>query len=682
MEILFERNQAMKTCFWLCAALFSVLLTGCLEDVYTGKEKPKKYNTFDFSTVQQGITLQLAYQHMAVEAKVYFELYDQCPIDATETSYEMREGMEPLYCGYTDVKGMFTHTLNLPSYLQKVWIFSPAFYAQTLIEAEVKDGVIAATDHAVPSTRQIVDTGDITCYSYMDENAPEHPNEYQDGNWKTWLGSYDPRHDGEVLYKYTGSKLQLSHASDAYVAHTKILNVNLKKKGDKCPEEYRSSYDIYVNQATEVGVTYLGQFTPWNSSLGYYYYMDGQRPDSLAVAHVIMLFPNTQDGTWYELYNDRNNSKNYGGINPGTAVQLIYYPNIASGSQDGATTLFPAGMRIGFVLANNAWSNRLNWTKVEGHQRHRSATSSALSKTYLRSTNRGKPRAAVYQYDEQLMVSFEDYEDDQNFCDVVIAVKADTKTALGRLDEVPVIANNNLTVDRELRGIYAFEDLWPSPGDYDLNDVVVRYDHEKLTNASGQLCGESFVFKTFENVAGNKNGLAFRLQPVATGTTECFIRKKGSEEFEPTTFAYEPTDGVYLLTDNVKENLGAEYKLVLTYSLARENSSIESTVQPFIYRNLENGQRWEVHIAREAPTSKMDTSYFGQDGDASRPAENIYYVRSGDYPFAFFLAGATESDLGKLLDHANESKPIDELFDGYSSWASSNGASSRDWYKK
>ena len=57
-------------------------------------------------------------------------------------------------------------------------------------------------------------------------------------------------------------------------------------------------------------------------------------------------------------------------------------------------------------------------------------------------------------------------------------------------------------------------------------------------------------------------------------------------------------------------------------------------------------------------------------------------VRSGDYPFAFFLAGATESDLGKLLDHANESKPIDELFDGYSSWASSNGASSRDWYKK
>ena len=63
---------------------------------------------------------------------------------------------------------------------------------------------------------------------------------------------------------------------------------------------------------------------------------------------------------------------------------------------------------------------------------------------------------------------------------------------------------------RLLKGIYAFEDLWPSQGDYDMNDVMVKLDYEKTFGDKG-IYEESYLFKTFNNIAGLENGLAFTL---------------------------------------------------------------------------------------------------------------------------------------------------------------------------
>ena len=92
--------------------------------------------------------------------------------------------------------------------------------------------------------------------------------------------------------------------------------------------------------------------------------------------------------------------------------------------------------------------------------------------------------------------------------------------------------------------------------------------------------------------------------------------------------------------------------------------------------------RWEVHIPQEMPTSQINKKYFGQGDDASNPNQSIYYVRKGNYPFAFFLSRATESDLSKLLDSANEKTAINLLYSGYDGWVSSNGEKNKDWYKK
>ena len=78
----------------------------------------------------------------------------------------------------------------------------------------------------------------------------------------------------------------------------------------------------------------------------------------------------------------------------------------------------------------------------------------------------------------------------------------------------------------------------------------------------------------------------------------------------------------------------------------------------------------------------MNKDYFGQGDDASQISQSIYYVRKGNYPFAFFLSRATESDLSKLLDSANERKAINLLYSGYDEWVTSNGEKNKDWYKK
>ena len=527
------------------------------------------------------------------------------------------------------------------------------------MEANVVNGSIEATDNAGTDTRAITTTK----YPY---DSYLVSNKYGNEVWKTWLGTYNMYKNGDINYKYNGN-LAATKDDGLYTAHTRIINSHTT-----CPQEYRGYSDMYVNKDAEVVVTFLGQNTCWTCSLGYYYYKDKEQPKDLNDAHVIMLFPNTQDGNWF---NNPFQAELSAGINPLTAVQLMYYPNIATGSKEGATTTFPAGYRIGFVLATNGWNNHVG--DFSGYKKYRAATSSGLSLSD-KGVKFEEPRTAVYRYGDWILTSFEDYMTDENFSDVVIALKSNPVDAI---DDIPVTnPDEDKTSIDFLKGTYAFEDLWPSQGDYDMNDVVVRYNYGSTFDEKNLIYSESFTFKTFQNIASNQNGLAFHLNTEGNiESTSYSIRQQGEKEFTETTFEYEPQDNVYLLTTNVKENMGAEYKVTVNYS---KPISKQSEAQAFIFKNDADGLRWEVHVPQEIPTSKINTKYFGQGDDASKPNQSIYYVRKGNYPFAFFLSRATESDLSKLLDGTNEKTAINLLYSGYDGWVSSNGEKNKDWYKK
>ena len=143
---------------------------------------------------------------------------------------------------------------------------------------------------------------------------------------------------------------------------------------------------------------------------------------------------------------------------------------------------------------------------------------------------------------------------------------------------------------------------------------------------------------------------------------------------------------VYLLTDNIKSEVNTTYVIELTYPDGVKNAQA-ATVKPFIYRDEENDKRWEVHIPLEAPTAKMNFSYFDTEDDCSDLNAKRYYIRESDYPFAFFLSGVTvepfkDTILKGSLDHidGNEQVPISTLYPGFLDWSQSRGKNNKDWY--
>lgn len=698
----------MKTRGLFLLLASTVLFYGCLKNTHHETGVEEEIFDFDYSTKAEGVSLDVEYTNTGVKAPVYFEIYDTCPVDlkSEKLNYVKLDGVLPIYSAYTDANGKFTATIDLPAYASKLYVYAPAFYARTLIEAEVKDGIVKVTDAVAESSiasAVALTTTTEKHYSYVADNcAIDCPSQYQGDykTWKTWLGEYNIYANGAVdSYVCTNTGLLPKDPSNLFLTFHEAL---APKGGTNWSpgEEFINTDDIWMREAGPISVTFLGQNTCFNNSVGYYYYSEGNKPASLKDANIILIFPNTQDGMWEKSNN--TNKTNFNtipstGLKRNTTVQLKYYPNIAEGSKEGATDIFPEGTRIGLVLACNAFSNRVELVK-NTQVKNRSTTTPGLSLNHEGKVIEGETRSVIFRVDKDVFVGFEEYKDDKNFTDCVLSINTIPSDALV---VEKVISNEDLQItSTKSAAVYAFEDLWPYQGDYDFNDVIVDYQRETIFT-QGKKIAESFILKTYQNIAGNQNGLGVQINKTGSGyssdfesqgSMSCLIKKKGSDVYEPVELAYEPmsVDGnkrkpVYLITDNVQENMGAEYKLTYTFNYAVEpNKDLGIDILPFIYRNLDNGKRWEVHIAKEKPTFKMDESLFGMGDDASRINSDYCFIRKGgkQYPFAIRLEGATVNNITPLLNPANERKSIDTIYPGYKTWCDKYGNQQyADWYK-
>jgi LruC domain-containing protein len=454
-------------------------------------------------------------------------------------------------------------------------------------------------------------------------------------------------------------------------------------------KEYCSSPDLLLEKDSEVTFTLLGGSTCWNSSLGYYYYTDDNKPTTPMDINIIMVFPNTQDGQWANAAKNKLESYNGNiGVERGDVVQLMYYPNIANDDKTGATKTFPKGTRIGFILRTQGWAKQGNnysivsqgpkyWNK--GYNTWCTTTDglSYSSDSGKYPNTNGESRAAKFSYrtsngEKYTIVSFEDALDDQDFDDLIFALKPVNVFA-----DLPEIEHRKSSTN----GVYAFEDLWPNVGDYDLNDALVNAKHEKEFNNDGKIIKETFYLTTYQNYVTLTSGLALTLETKTTPQSIAMkkIAKGSTEEVEA---SFTKDGNVYYLTADFKGELGTTYILELSYKNPLGSSADMATIKPFIYRS-EGDKNWEVHIPFEAPTSKMNTAYFGTQDDRSDPAKGLYFVREGNYPFAFYLSGANISVFeNTILKRENESKRIDVLFPDFLKWSTSNGTTNQDWYVK
>lgn len=694
-----------------------LLLTGCLKhdgfDTYNNS-RYEQANKFDYSTIQD-VQLDVDYSS-CLSGCVYFDIYAANPL-SDDVEPVLMDNIQPVYSAYTDATGKFSQRIKLPSYAEHLYIYTGNFFvSDQLLECDVTNGIasVSASKDNVSAqarslTRGAVVSGQTTSLEtlYMLTNIVD----WQTGDktdtqiykeWHTPLGSWDAE-TGRPSYVISPTEAgSLAFTSDEMAGIQQTIAGALTAKGH-CDQRYRQPYDLTLKQNSEVAVTVVGSNSCWNSTMGYYYYTD--TPSSTQDINIIMLFPNTQDGQSSFIKSRGNKYNGNIALQRGDIVKLMYYPNIASGDYSGATSVFPAGTKIGFILKSNGWGmqkpvdDKVYYNSYKGEMKNTdisrqynswAASTDGLSYCladaeqsradngiYSKPNPSGQARTAKFAYEnadgqQYAIVSFEDACNDDDYDDIVLALKP-----VGVFEELPTPDPKKTSVN----GVYAFEDLWPAKGDYDLNDAVVDYQHDYIWSALNvgadyKITKEVINLTTYLNYVTLTSGLAVT---VNTKTASSSVKMKTIKNSEVSEVQFEQDGNVYLLTDNILANVGTQYIIELYYSggIAQNKTA---DVYPFIYRN-EDGGRWEVHIPFEAPTSKMITGYFGTLDDCSDINRAVFYVRAGNYPFAFYLSGVNIDPFkNTILLRANESKHIDVLYPEFMEWATSGGTKNKSWY--
>lgn len=621
--------------YLLCSVLVILMVSGCTRDVYDpnggGEDKP---NSFDFSTTS---TIQLNVKYDVPEGyKVLFNVYFEDPFTTDEGGQTvLRTDITPAITRMTDENGEYhAKEIVAADHGSDVYIYTSYVGVPGLVQTTITDNVINAdiewklTD-GIPQTR--ADKWDpSTEYGLL-------------GTWQT---------NGRPNYLDSEGELVLSASVLKTIRNT-------IQEGGICPQTYRQSADFKVDDLqgrdTEVSVRFIGGNSSAASIFGYYCYKDGASVKEIKAAKKYIVFPNTHTAGYY--------GKPIG-LKGGECVKLHYIDE--NGVDKG--TVFPNGVRIGWFLLNNAFVKEGKTDKI------------CYSTTALNGD--GRTHTAAFRINDFVVLSFEDYTD-YDYNDVQFNVWSNPIEAIA--PDVPSVTPDPGTDDDRsvayrmtYKGILAFEDNWPNKGDYDLNDVIVKYNSVLAFNTSNQVLSTEDTFTALWSGASFKNGFAYQMNTDRSNVVTEFENISDTSQGLDRELA-KATVNVFtnalVATENNTKTASYKIKNTLTTPVDHETFGV-APYNPFImvHENLGNN-RCEVHLVNYKPTEKADMSLFHTGKDLSSPNSGVYYVAAENYPFVIQLVDAEDFS-------TTETESVDITYSDFIKWVKSNGSEYKDWYKK
>lgn len=622
--------------YLLCSVLVILMVSGCTRDVYdpNGGGDEDKPNSFDFATTS---TIQLNVKYDVPEGyKVLFNVYFEDPFTTDEDGQTvLRTDINPAITRMTDKNGEYhAKEIVAADHGSDVYIYTSYVGVPGLVQTTITDNVINAdiewklTD-GIPQTR-----------------AGEWVPSAEYGLLGTWQANGRPN--------YLDSEGEL-------VLSASILKTikNTIPEGGTCPQKYRQSVDFKVDDPqgrdTEVSVRFIGGASSAASAFGYYCYKDGASVREIKAAKKYIVFPNTHTAGYYGRPI---------GLKGGECVKLHYIDE--NGVDKG--TVFPNGVRIGWFLLNNAF--------IKGGK----SDKTCYSTTALNGDNR--THTAAFRINEFVVLSFEDY-DDYDYNDVQFNVWSNPIEAIA--PEVPEVKPDPGTDDDRsvayrmtYNGILAFEDNWPNKGDYDLNDVIVKYNSVLSFNTNNQVLSTEDTFTALWSGASFKNGFAYQMNTDRSNVVTEFDNFSDTSQGLDRELA-KATVNVFTnalsATGNNTKTASYKIKNTLTTPVDHETFGV-APYNPFImvHENL-GSNRCEVHLVNYKPTEKANMSLFHTGKDLSSPNNGIYYVAAENYPFAIQLVDAEDFS-------TTETESVDITYPEFIKWVKSNGSEYKDWYKK
>jgi len=250
-------------------------------------------------------------------------------------------------------------------------------------------------------------------------------------------------------------------------------------------------------------------------------------------------------------------------------------------------------------------------------------------------------------------------------------------------------------------GTLLFEDLWPSKGDYDFNDLVLNYRITTVTNASNQVVETKYTFITKAIGGALRNGFAFQLDDISAQKVIKVTRSKnagslytltanGTEANQ--TFANIPviSDASLLLPS--AGGTGVNVSKLVSY-VAPDTTTITVTFlengQPALgqtaittaninsnnfnpYLIVNQSRNKEIHGANKKPSNLAATNFFATQDDDSNAATNRFYKTKNNLPWALNVAAD--------IIYTQEGVEISTGYLKLVNWAISGGANFTDWY--
>lgn len=428
--------------------------------------------------------------------------------------------------------------------------------------------------------------------------------------------------------------------------------------------------EIVLTQAADVYLTFVSEGADFKNSIGFYTYTLGQEPASVSNINVrYIAVPNA------------SMHKSGGKLVTGDKIPLGNYP---------------ANTVISWFLVANGW---------DGNVVKENAQIYYANPDFNPETVANKKDHMVLLHDAARNINIFGFEDlnrqngnsDDDFNDAVFYVQSNPVSAISTnnvavldpandsdgdnvsdvLDEFPdntTKAFNNYYPSENGYGTVTFEDLWPSTGDYDFNDLVAHYNFNLITNGNNLVTSINAKY-TIANIGGSfHNGLAFMLpinpNKISGITGQVLNGWYITTNANGTEAGTDTNETVIFVCGDAISKMGQTISLNITFNTPVAMDALG--VAPYNTFIVVNGDRVrEVHLPDLEPTSKGGD--LGTQDDDSNAALNIFYKTSKNLPWGLNIFDA--------FTPPSEKTPITTRYPKFKTWANSNGADDKEWYK-
>lgn len=581
---------------------------------------------------------------------------------------------EAVYKIFTDDNGRFQGKIELPAGIQKVFIYTDALGVRRFAEATVKDGSVSldltnATSAKARTTRaegthQIWNLGQCgvinPLYSIVNWDGNAYGKITNDNGGLVTDGTFSAE-DLKAIKPYLGNN-QTSEFSK-HLAGTEVVNTTI------APTYVDKEGNTVTTTSAQVYVTYVGEMGAWyQDGLGYYYYKTDEAPatraEALSTLKHYIIIPNTSV-TADPPYQGNNVGMingyfNYGEANapawPNERVQLLF----EDPETGEVTTHFPPGYTIGFFQVSKAhWGSNSCQDET-----YKVGTYQLWYSNEAWNNNNAKHFSAL-GYKDKILYGVEDGVN-SSFNDLVFSVEADPSGVIKnpeRDDIVVVVPEDDVTETRNYT--YAYEDIWPTGGDYDLNDVIVEHKRTVTFDSYTYVKEIVDVFKAVQPAGSAEYTDAFAIQIPANQRGNITLPEGAIDERDINTI---------IVFKSAKDVRNQEFTITRTFSgkeLTKPGLEKEDN-NPFIIANFkgEASNRTEVHLPKHTATSKANQSQIGSVDDA------YYTNKDGKHPFSLKIPNVN----GFHFKPVTERVSIEIEYPEYTKWVNTNMKENTMWY--